>query len=99
MTSGSVFGVSIGMGQGEAHRVLQDAGGFKLRFRSCLKPATMIDAIDHLPGSNGCGGEELLEVWRADTFMRLAGWETLDLHVRDGRVVRIRWFRAVGYPG
>lgn len=85
------------MGRDDAHRALEAGGAFKLRAVACRRKPGLNDNWDR-PFRNGCQADDLLEIWRADTFLRLAGWETLTLIVRNDRVVRIEWFRALGYP-
>jgi hypothetical protein len=98
LTSGSAFGIASGMPLDEAHSTLRAGGAFTLKFIACMKPG-FDDRLD-LPYHKGCPkADDLQEVWRADSLLPGEGWETLLLNVRDGRIGRIRWNRAVGYPG
>lgn len=105
VTSGSAFNISIGMRQAQADFILDWGGAFHEKYRNCETPNSVSDVLvgGHItnfdPPSSGCGADDLVEMWRADTFMRLAGWEDLILYVRHGRVTRIGWARLVGYIG
>jgi hypothetical protein len=93
-SGGPVFGVSIGMSRDAAAKALIATGRFKREWNWCLAPGTFEishpEGVKENPSEQDCKGGGLDELWQAGPLY-FGEFQMLDLHIRSGHVVHMKW--------